>query len=47
MLAEQRRAKKAGRAVVLKFDGPNGEVAVPDKTDEKLLAYLDAETLLS
>ncbi len=47
VLAEQRRAKKAGRAVVLKFDGANGEVAVPNKTDEKLLAYLDAETLLS
>ncbi len=45
--AEQRKAMKAGRLVTLKFDGSNGEIAVPNKTDEKLLAYLDAETLLS
>ncbi|MDP7008834.1 MAG: hypothetical protein QGI78_04605 [Phycisphaerales bacterium] len=45
--AEKRKALKAGRAVALKFDGSNGEVAVPDKTDDKLLAYLDAETLLT
>lgn len=45
--AEQRKAMKAGRSVTLKFDGAKGEAAVPDKTDEKLLAYLDAETLLS
>ncbi|HJN71210.1 MAG TPA: ATPase, T2SS/T4P/T4SS family [Phycisphaerales bacterium] len=45
--AELRKAMKAGRAVALKFEGHNGEVPVPDKTDDKLLAYLDAETLLS
>jgi type II secretory ATPase GspE/PulE/Tfp pilus assembly ATPase PilB-like protein len=45
--AERRKAVKAGRAVALKFDGANGEVAVPNKTDEKLLAYLNAEILLS
>ena len=45
--AEQRRAAKASRAVTLKFDGVDGEVKVPDKTDTKLLAYLDAETLLT
>ena len=45
--SEHRKAMKAGRAVSLKFEGSNGEVPVPDKTNEKLLAYLDAETLLS
>ena len=44
--AQQRKAAKAGRAVVLKFEGQEGEVGVPEKTDTKLLAYLDVETLL-
>ena len=43
---EQRRVLKAGRAVTLKFEGANGEVAVPEKTDKKLITYLDAESLL-
>ncbi len=45
--AQLRKAAKAGRAVTLKFEGKDGEVQVPDKTDEKLIAYIDAESLLA